>query len=95
MSDVVTAAVDALNAKIEGSFDSVAKFVLIGEGAIMLDSDGARAGDEEAEVVLTAEPDVFQDIITGELNATSAFMQGKLQVDGDMGVAMSLGTVLS
>jgi len=95
MSEVIDAAVTALNARISGSYDGVAKFVLIGEGVIMLDSDGARAGDEEAEVTLTADPEVFQDIISGDLNPTSAFMQGKLTVDGDMGKAMGLASVLA
>jgi len=95
MSDVIEAAVTALNAKIVGSYEGVAKFVLTGEGAIMLDGDGARAGDEEADVTLTADPEVFQDIISGDLNPTSAFMQGKLTVDGDMGKAMGLASVLA
>ncbi len=95
MSDVIEAAVTALNAKIVGRYDGVAKFVLTGEGAIMLDGDGARAGDEEADVTLTADPEVFQDIISGDLNPTSAFMQGKLSVDGDMGKAMGLASVLA
>jgi putative sterol carrier protein len=33
-------------------------------------------------------------MIAGELNPTSAFMQGKLKVDGDMSVAMALSQVL-
>jgi putative sterol carrier protein len=46
-------------------------------------------------VTLTAEPEVFQDIISGDLNPTSAFMQGKLTVDGDMSKAMGLASVLA
>ncbi len=49
MSEVVTKAVQKLGEKID-SFDSVAKFVITGEGAIMIDEDGVRAGDEDAEV---------------------------------------------
>ena len=75
-------------------FDGVAKFVIDGEGAIIIDSDGARAGDDEAEVTLTASTDVFQAIMEGEQNPTTAFMTGKLTVDGDMGKAMALSGVL-
>ena len=39
MSEVITAAVAALSAKVAG-FDGVAKFVIPGEGAIMIDSAG-------------------------------------------------------
>ena len=95
MSDVVTEAVSALNAKMEGAdFNGSAKFVIEGEGAIIIDSDGARAGDDDADVTLTAATDVFKAILDGEQNPTTAFMTGKLSIDGDMGQAMKLAGVL-
>ncbi|TGD66343.1 SCP2 sterol-binding domain-containing protein [Tabrizicola sp. WMC-M-20] len=94
MSDVVTEAVEVLSRKLSGGFDGVAKFVIEGEGAIMLDPTGVRAGDEPAEVTMTASADVFKRILDGDLNPTMAFMQGKLAVDGSMGLAMKLGSVL-
>jgi putative sterol carrier protein len=94
MSEMIDAAVKALSAKLSGGFDGVAKFVIEGEGAIMLDATGVRAGDDEADVTLTAEADVFRAILDGEMNATMAFMTGKLKVDGSMGQAMKLGAVL-
>jgi len=94
MSEMIEAAVKALTAKLSGGFDGVAKFVIPGEGAIMLDADGVRVGDEAAEVTLTANADVFRSILEGDVNATSAFMQGKLTVDGNMGLAMKLGSAL-
>jgi putative sterol carrier protein len=93
MSSVIEAAVAALGAKISG-FDGVAKFVIPGEGSIVIDESGVRAGDDEADVTLTAEADVFQAILEGDLNPTAAFMQGKLSVDGNMGLAMKLGAAL-
>jgi putative sterol carrier protein len=95
MSDVIEAAVAALSEKISGGFDGVAKFVIEGEGAIMIDGDGARAGDDEADVTLTADADTFKAILDGDVNPTTAFMTGKLSVDGDMGKAMALGSVLT
>lgn len=94
MSKMIDAAVKALNEKLSAGFDGVAKFVIPGEGAIMLDHAGVRAGDEEADVTLTAEADVFRAILDGEMNPTMAFMTGKLAVDGSMGMAMKLGSVL-
>ncbi len=94
MSDVITKAVEALSGKV-AEFDGVAKFVIPGEGAIMIDGNGVRAGDDEAEVTLTAEAEVFRAILEGEMNPTAAFMTGKLKIDGDMGLAMRLGATLS
>jgi putative sterol carrier protein len=94
MSNVVDSAVAMLARKISG-FDGVAKFVINGEGAIVVDAGGVRAGDDEADVTLTADADVFQAILSGDLNPTSAFMQGKLSVDGNMGLAMKLGAALA
>ncbi len=95
MSDVIEHAVAALNDKLSGnSFDGSAKFVIEDVGAIMLDSDGARAGDEDAEVTMTADADTFREILDGSLNPTAAFMGGRLKIDGDMGAAMRLAPVL-
>ncbi|NBT31363.1 MAG: sterol carrier family protein [Rhodobacteraceae bacterium] len=96
MSDIVTAAVAALNEKLGGAaFDGVAKFVIEGEGAVIIDANGASASDADADVTLSASADTFQDILSGNMNPTAAFMTGKLSVDGDMGMAMKLAGVLS
>ena len=94
MSDVIDAAVERLNAKLQG-FDGLAKFVIPGEGTILVDQDGARAGDGEADVTMTAEADVFRAILEGDMDPTAAFMSGKLSVDGSMGLAMKLASALS
>jgi putative sterol carrier protein len=95
MSDVIEAAVKALSAKLANGFDGVAKFVIEGEGAIMVDPVGVRAGDEPADVTLTASAEVFQAMLAGEMNPTTAFMTGKLSVDGSMPLAMQLGAAIS
>jgi len=93
MSAVIEAAVASLSKKVQ-SFDGVAKFVVTGEGTIMIDENGVRAGDEAADVTLTADAEVFRAILEGDMNPTMAFMSGKLSVDGSMGLAMKLGSVL-
>lgn len=95
MSDVITKAVAALQKKLDGGFDGSVKFDIEGEGAIMVDGAGVRPGDEDAECTMSADAETFEAILDGELNPTSAFMTGKLTVDGDMGQAMKLGSVLS
>lgn len=96
MNTLIEKAVAALNDRLSGQgFDAVAKFVLEGAGNILIDADGARAGDGTADVTLTATADVFEQILAGNLNPTAAFMSGKLAVDGDMGAAMRLGSLLA
>lgn len=95
MSKVIEVAIEALSRRAGSGFDAVAKFVFPGEGSIMFDAHGPRAGDEPADVTLTASTEVFQALLAGELSAASAFMSGKLKVEGSMGLAMKLGQVLS
>ncbi|MCO8144562.1 SCP2 sterol-binding domain-containing protein [Rhodovulum tesquicola] len=95
MSDVIEKAVETLNAKIDGGFDGVAKFVIEDEGAIIVDSEGAHAADTPAEVTLTASLDTFRDMMEGDLNPTTAFMTGKLRIEGDMGKAMQLAHIFT
>lgn len=96
MSDIVNEAVTALNEKLGGgAFDGSAKFDILGEGSVVIDGDGVRASDEDTDVTLSADADTFKDILSGDANPTSAFMTGKLKVDGDMGMAMKLASVLS
>ena len=94
MSKVIETAVEALAARLPGGFDGVAKFVFPGEGSIMVDGAGVRAGDDEADVTQTASVEVFEQLLAGDLSAASAFMTGKLAVEGSMGLAMKLGSVL-
>ncbi len=54
-------------------------------------SDGAGK-DADCTISLTLE--TFEKMVKGELDGTSAFMQGKLRVAGDMGLAMKLGPIL-
>ena len=56
-------------------------------------SDGTvsvREGEGEADCTISATEENFQKILSGEQNATSAYMTGKLKIKGDMGAAMKL-----
>mmetsp|Transcript_10609 Transcript_10609/g.18630 ORF Transcript_10609/g.18630 Transcript_10609/m.18630 type:complete len:97 (+) Transcript_10609:85-375(+) len=96
MSDTLNEAITVLNEKLAGAdFSGTAKFDVQGEGAIVIDADGARISDDEADVTLSADADTFRSILEGDTNPTSAFMTGKLSVDGDMGKAMQLASALA
>ena len=47
-------------------------------------------GAADADVTITTSEETFEKIVSGEQNATSAYMTGKLKVKGDMGAAMKL-----
>lgn len=93
---MIDEAVAALSAKLTGGFDGSAKFVIEGEGAVIVDGGGVRAAsdNDDADVTMTASVDTFQGILSGDVNPAMAFMSGKLKLDGDMGTAMRLGSAL-
>ncbi|MFL5945966.1 MAG: SCP2 sterol-binding domain-containing protein [Gaiellaceae bacterium] len=47
-------------------------------------------GGADGDVTITTSEETFDKIVSGEQNATSAYMTGKLKVKGDMGAAMKL-----
>lgn len=97
MSEIVDAAVKALNDRLGGGgIEGSVRFDIENEGSVRIDEDGARAADvAAADCVLTADAETFQCMLEGEVNPTSAFMSGRLKVDGDMGLAMKLGSILA
>ncbi len=68
------------------------------EGAIRIDATGSdvvvdnATGEADCTIGLSMED--FEDIASGELDAQMAFMSGKLKIDGDMGIAMQLSSLL-
>ena len=95
MSDLIDSLVQAISSRLSGGFDGSAKVVITGEGAIMIDEAGVRAGDEAADVTLSADAETFQSMMAGDLDPMSAVGSGRLSFDGDMGTAMRLGSALS
>jgi putative sterol carrier protein len=96
MSEIIDQAVKTISAKVGGTYDGSAKFVITGEGAVIMDDAGVRAGtdDDETEVTLIASAETFQGILEGDVNPTMAYMSGKLKIDGSMTAAMKLASVL-
>ena len=96
MSDILNGALALLQTKLEGNgLDGSLKLEIADEGAIRIEGENAAISDDDADCTLSADAETFQGILSGDLDATAAFMGGKLTVDGDMGTAMKLAGVLA
>jgi putative sterol carrier protein len=47
-------------------------------------------GGGDADATISASEETFEKIASGDMNATTAYMTGKLKIKGDMGAAMKL-----
>jgi putative sterol carrier protein len=68
-------------------------------GSVLIDGKSSpntvTDGDgKNADCTISVSLETFEKMVKGELDGTSAFMQGKLRVAGDMGLAMKLGPIL-
>ena len=78
--------------------DSTLKFDLGDDGVIFLDGksspNSATNDDNEAECTVGVALDDLKAMISGDLDPMAAFSLGKLRIEGDMGVAMKLGSIV-
>lgn len=74
------------------------KFNLGDDGVIHLDGTGATPAvtneDKEADCTIGISLADCVSMTNGELDATTAFMMGKLKINGSMGVALKLQGIL-
>jgi len=81
---------DALGSTLKFAFKG-------GEGVVFLDGSGegntVSNDDKDADCTVNVEMEDFNGLLSGDLNPMTAFMTGKLAIDGDMGVAMKLGNL--
>jgi putative sterol carrier protein len=74
------------------------RFDLGDDGAIFWDGTGATPvidnGAAEAETTIVISLADLEQLANGGLDATMAYMTGRLKIEGSMGVAMKIGQVL-
>ena len=68
---------------IEGAGQWTVKVI---DGSVTVD-EGLEDG---SDCTISASQEIFEKIIAGQQNPTSAYMTGKLKLKGDMGAAMKL-----
>jgi putative sterol carrier protein len=47
-------------------------------------------GTQDADATISSSEETFEKIVSGEQNPTTAYMTGKLKIQGDMGAALKL-----
>jgi putative sterol carrier protein len=69
-------------------------FEIDGAGTWKVDVDDGDVkvteGGGDADATISANQETFEQIASGDMNATTAYMTGKLKIKGDMGAAMKL-----
>lgn len=78
-------------------FDKKVKFDFGAVGKLLIDGAAGKATNDDgaADATISVSFDDFLKLAEGALDPTMAFMQGKLKVAGDMGVAMKLQSLFS
>jgi putative sterol carrier protein len=75
------------------------KFLLDDGGVIFWDGSGEQTAisnaDGEADTTLRLSPENLENLLAGSLDPTMAYMTGKLKVEGKMGVALKINSLLS
>ena len=67
------------------------------QGAVMLDGQANQVTEEDgaADTTIKVSWDDWQQLAAGQMDGMTAFMMGKLKVEGDMSNAMQLQGVLA
>lgn len=83
------------DASLSESFGAVYKFTLEGEGGgtwvlNLKDAPGVSEGDGPADCTISLSAEDFVALVEGRESGQQLFFQGRLRIDGDMGLALKL-----
>jgi putative sterol carrier protein len=82
----------------KSAFGNTVKFST-DQGVVYIDGNSTPPAvsndDKDADCTLKMDFSDFSDLIDRKLDGMTAFMTGKLKIEGDMGVAMKLQSILN
>ena len=91
----VQAVVEKIRDRVESSgFGRSVKFDTGADGVIVIDGSTISTTDAPTDCTIKLRLDDLESMISGDLSPTTAFMTGKLAVEGDMSVAMALSQII-
>lgn len=75
-------------------FDKVMKFDCGDDGVLVINRQEVTREDMEADCTIKLSRKNLEKLLKGEMNPMTAFLTGKIKVEGDMSVALQLQTLL-
>ncbi|HEY6630910.1 MAG TPA: SCP2 sterol-binding domain-containing protein [Rhizobiaceae bacterium] len=86
---------DQIKPKVESAgFERSVKFDTGADGVIVIDGATISTVDQDTDCTIKLSLSNLEDLISGDLSPTMAFMTGKIKVEGDMSVAMALSQLI-
>ena len=86
---------DQIKPKVESAgFDRSVKFDTGADGVIVIDGSTISTADQETDCTIKLSLSDLEDLVSGDLSPTTAFMTGKIKIEGDMSVAMALSQLI-
>lgn len=86
---------EQMRARVQGAgFDRSIKIDTGPDGVIVIDGSEVSTTDAPADCTIRLSLEDLESLVSGDLNPTSAFMSGKIKLEGDMSVAMQLSQLL-
>lgn len=86
---------DQIKPRVESAgFERSVKFDTGADGVIVIDGATISTTDQDADCTIKLSLSDLEDLISGDLSPTTAFMTGKIKIEGDMSVAMALSQLI-